>query len=237
MNVKPIHIGIIGGMGPQASVRLHKQILERFTESQNNTNGHDFPMITHISIPVEDFVSNLDLKQRSLHLFQHARKTLMDGNVDIAVIACNTAHLLLDDLPELRKLPLISLPEQTIIKVKEMGICKVGVLASPTSISTNLFETFVANLGIDLLIPNQEQLKDIEKIIRKTISGCNSTQDADRIVLIASKLIDRGAEVVILGCTELSIVMKEYDKKQFIDSLDVAAEAIFVESEHIRKTR
>lgn len=226
MTIKPIHIGIIGGMGPQASIRLHELIIELVAAEFEEIRCHQFPLITHLSLPIKDFISDPSLRHESLPLLRHAQRVLEDGSVDIAVLACNTAHLLLDDVPQLKRLPLVSLPQSTIKKAQNDGVTKLGLLASPTTFRMHLYEKHAIEAGLSILKPNQSEQKIVEKVIRTTISGHNGPLEQRQLKDIASSLQSRGAQRVALGCTELSVVMKNNNDPIFIDSLKATSEEI-----------
>jgi aspartate racemase len=220
------HIGIIGGMGPQASVKLHQLIIEAFTKELGARDCHEFPMITHVSLPVRDFISDPEARHENVDLINSAVKALTVTDVDIAVIACNTAHLLLEDIPILRELPLISLPDSVLKQASRHGTRRLGLLASPTTLKTGLYERHAATHDIEILQPKTADHAKLEEIIRRTIAGKNSLREKLALQRMINELLENGADQVALGCTELSVVMAEVKDMQLIDSLSATTSEI-----------
>lgn len=220
--MKQVSIGIIGGMGPQASVKLHQLIVEGCSRQLNIKLCHEFPQITHISLPVKDFISDPDLRFESIPMLKSAAKLVSAVRPDIVVIACNTAHLLVGEVEALKKMPLISLPESVILVAKKLNIKKLGLLATPTTIKTKLYENHTDG-GLYIVTCDPEDQKKLEKIIRRTIAGQNNDQDSTQLLELANGLIQKGAEMVALGCTELSVAIGSSEHEKIIDSLSAAS--------------
>jgi aspartate racemase len=220
------HIGIIGGMGPQASVKLHQLIIEAFTRELDARDCHEFPMITHVSLPVKDFISDPEARHENAGLIHCAIKALSVTSVDMAVIACNTAHMLVEDLPALQRLPLISLPDSVLTQAAQQGTKRLGLLASPTTLRTGLYEKHAIEHGIEVLQPKISNHSKLEEIIRKTIAGQNSLREKLALQRMVEELLEQGADQVALGCTELSVVMSGDNDPSIIDSLSATTSVI-----------
>lgn len=122
------------------------------------------------------------------------------------VIACNTAHLLLPEIGQILHARPRSLIECASNAVQARGIQKIGVLASPTTIHTKLYEKSLNRRGVEVIRPNLEQQKRIENMIRLTIA--DKTPKASDLLSEVKMMRDQGAESVLLGCTELSIIAR-----------------------------
>lgn len=190
------HILIIGGMGPQASIHAHKRLIETCQKYHPNAGGGDYPRITHASLSVDDFISDETKKEAAKDYILTCLKEIDMSSVDVGFIACNTAHILYDDIQAATGGKLISLIDLT---QKQFRDRHVGLVASPTTIRQRLY-------GDDILTPDSASIKAIEEIIRSVISGTPSNKLAPVLEREVQKLHARGAEVVVLGCTELSVV-------------------------------
>src|SRR5436853_459051 len=91
-------IGILGGMGPEASVYMYKTLIELSVKHFGAKNNDDFPEIILHSIPVPDFISNTRSKNTALKMLMDSVMDFNKLNISCLSIACNTAHLLLSDL-------------------------------------------------------------------------------------------------------------------------------------------
>ena len=90
---------IIGGMGPQASLELHRRIIRR-ASANDARDGTDFPYIVHLSLPVPDFIANESRRSKALEIIINELKNIGASMDDIIIIACNTAHLLQLDIEQ-----------------------------------------------------------------------------------------------------------------------------------------
>lgn len=135
-------------------------------------------------------------------------------------MACNTAHLLLPALQLQRRCHVASLIESTVHEIQTQGIKRIGIMASPTTIRSGLYEKPLRALGIDVHTPSDSQLIKIERAIRCVIAG--SELICSRIALrhIQEDMFASGAQAILLGCTELSVLFPEKDRN-LIDPLHI----------------
>ncbi len=122
------------------------------------------------------------------------------------VIACNTAHLLLSEIGQILRARPRSLIECTTNAIEARGILKIGVLASSMTIHTKLYEKSLNRRGVEVIRPSLRQQKRIENMIRLTIA--NKTPKASDLLSEVKMMQDQGAESVLLGCTELSVIAR-----------------------------
>ena len=224
-NLPTIHIGIIGGMGPQASALLHTMLIQACTEQLGLRDCHEFPLITHVSIPAIDFISRPELRAQNAKLLQRAAQTLTTTPLDMAIIACNTAHILVDEMPELQQLPLISLPESVLAEAKNRGVQRIGLIASPTTLRMKLYENHAQKHGISIVTASAASGLKAERVIRSTIAGKAGLREVHTLHQIAEELRSKGAELIVLGCTELSVAMQGHKHLDMIDSLQATTNA------------
>ena len=205
------HILIIGGMGPQASIHAHKRLIETYQEHYQNTGNSDYPRITHLSLNVEDFISDETKKEAAKNYILTCLKEIDMSSVDVGFIACNTAHILYDDIQAATRGKLISLIS---LAQKQFRGRHVGLVASPTTIRQRLY-------GDDVLTPDSASIKAIEEIIRSVISGTPSNKLTPVLEREVRKLHARGAEVIVLGCTELSVVGSHLKLNYILDPIEL----------------
>ncbi len=133
-------IGVLGGMGPQASAHLIKLLVDLSAREFGAKNCEDFPEIILDSIPHPDFISSRKNKKKALLLFKKRARRMNRMQVGMLAIACNTAHILLDELQSESKTPFISIIDEIIKELRKKRINKVGLLASPTTFKSGIFE-------------------------------------------------------------------------------------------------
>ncbi|MEI6228854.1 MAG: aspartate/glutamate racemase family protein [Candidatus Saccharibacteria bacterium] len=132
-------IGILGGMGPQASAKLLTMLIDR-SKFFTNKIIDDCPEIILISVPVPNFISNKNnIKTAQAMLIKRA-KLLEKAGCNINCIACNTAHILLPAIQASTNVPFLSIPKLVAKIIKQSGFKKVGLLASPTTLAATIFD-------------------------------------------------------------------------------------------------
>ncbi len=219
-------IGIIGGMGPQASSQLLRMIIDLSASEFGAKNGEDFPEVLLLSLPISDFISDKNKAKLALEVIKNKISLLNEANLGCLAIACNTAHLFLEELQTFTKIPFVSVIDEVSNRVQKNGIKRIGLLASPTTIRSKIYQEALSARGINTIVPINKESKVIEKIIRNVIGGKNSIKDTGLVHSIAESLTKRGAEGVILGCTELNLVFSKNSSFPVFDSLEILAHAL-----------
>lgn len=211
------HILIIGGMGPQASAFAHRRLVEEFqlAHRDGELGNADYPRIMHLSINVDDFIADPGKKLGALNYINACLRDINLESVDCGFIACNTAHLLFDDLQQTTGGRLISMIET--VKESVAGQ-KIGLVATPATISSGLYGEAIA--------PDEAGVLKIEEIIRQVISGVPARDLAGGLQIEIEKLKNRGAEKVILGCSELSILGEFINLDYIIDPVTLIARKV-----------
>lgn len=219
-------IGILGGMGPQASAHLLDLLISLSIKKFGAKNDDDFPEILLDSVSVPDFISNQSQKKKSLEILRKRVRFLNQIKPSYLAIACNTAHILLADLQSVSKAPFISLIDEVTNSVAKAKLKKVGILGTPVTIRSGLYQRALQKLGIEFIKPSEIELRILEGIIRKVIAGLASRKDKALLLVIANRLRKRGAQGIILGCTELPLIFPKKQKFPVFDSLEILAEAL-----------
>lgn len=224
MNNKNI-IGVIGGMGPYASAYFYKLLIKKSTEEYGAKNNDDYPEIVIDSVPVPDFISDTNNLAVAKEILISRVKALNNFGCNIIAMACNTGHLLYQDLAKNSEVPFVSLIELVCQKAKNNGMEKVGLLATETTIKMQLYHSILKQDGVEVINPDDNFLKKQEEIIRFVIANGETKEFENVLSDMTSKFIkDNNLDGVILGCTELPLVFPNCKFKNVIDSLDVLAD-------------
>ncbi len=216
-------IYILGGMGPQASLELNRLLIEKAQKIYSAKNNNDYPEIVVHSVPVPDFISDDTNKDKALAMLVDVVKQIPKNHFSSFAICCNTAHILADDLRRATEVPFTSLIEVTTHEIQERGLKRVGLLASPMTIATKLYQKELQNYCIDTVLPKSNQLLEIETAIKDIISNKFLSDTRKKLNIIAHDMINNGAEAIILGCTELPLAFESIDNQIFISSIDCLA--------------
>lgn len=224
MNKKAI--GILGGMGPEASNYLYKTLINLSIKYFNAKNNDDFPEVIIHSIPVPDFISSNKKRGEALQMLLERVKQLNKLNISCLSIACNTAHVFLSDLQKNSHAPFVSMIDEVVQAVKDNNYKVVGLLGTPSTIRYQLYQkAFEAN-KISTIIPNNMQIETLERVIRNVLAGKLLKQDTQMLTKIADTLKEKGVEGIILGCTELPLVFPLTYSLPIYNSVEILALAL-----------
>lgn len=225
-NTNPINkkIGILGGMGPQATGELYRLLIEKSISDFALVHNNDFPEIIIDSIPVPDFISDTKNLQVAREMLIQRTKQLNAFGVGQICIPCNTAHMLIQDIREASDVPVLSIMDEVRRVVIHGRYLRVGLFASPMTIKSGLYDLF--NEQVMLFIPNHVVQNRLEGIIRSVIAGQNRKELQPELTALANTFKQiHDLDVLILGCTELPLVAPENFSVPIISSLDVLAHA------------
>lgn len=219
-------IGVLGGMGPQASAEFYSILIEKSINDYGAVNNDDFPEILLDSVPVPDFISNTKrLTEASLMLTDRVRRMNIFG-VKIICIACNTAHILLPELRRFSRVPIVSVIEEMKRMIKMNGYKRVGLLASIMTYKMSLYNGIGVN-NLKIYQPTISEKKAIEEIIRAVIKGENRSILREQLLSLATGFIKRQRlDTIILGCTELPLIFPKLDFVKVINTTEVLADSL-----------
>lgn len=219
-------ICILGGMGPGASAYLYKLLIELSIKHFNAKYNDQFPEIILNSVPVPDFISNDNRHREALKMLKERVKSLNKIEFSSICIACNTAHVLISELEKHSNSRFISIIEEVVNRVIKEKKKMIGLLGTPSTIKYGLYQSAIDKHKIKVIVPSGPQQKILEKIIRSVLKGKISNLDRKNLLLIADSLKKKGAEGIILGCTELPLVFPKRYSLPIYNSLEILAMAL-----------
>jgi len=214
-------IGIIGGMGPEATADLYLKIIKN-TKAKKDQDHFRVIIDSNVKIPDRTQAILHNGEDPTPYLIQTA-KNLDKLSVDVACIPCITAHYFYEAVQESVSFKIINIIEEVVEYIKKYypNIRKVGILSTTGTIKTELFNQYLKDYTI--VYPTTEiQEKNVMKAIygEKGIKSGGEPEYARKLLVEAGeKVISRGAEVIIAGCTEIGLVL---DKDSFdVETLDL----------------
>ena len=198
------HMIIIGGMGPQASLLLHAYLISnKYTDYRH---PDEFPLIVHVSIPVPDFISSPKSVATAIEMIENVGQSINTLDAVAIGLACNTAHLLLDQLPSLNTESFVSMIDAVTEEIHASGFKRVGLLASPYTIESRLYHQALSVHNIEVIQPAKRDIDRLGEIIRRVVAGETPSSLRAGLSEIAQKLEKHGVDCILLGCTELPVV-------------------------------
>ncbi|MBU0980763.1 MAG: amino acid racemase [Nanoarchaeota archaeon] len=215
-------IGILGGMGPESTAELYLRIIKLFQKKFGAKYDDDYPEMIIYNLPIPDVVEDPTRMQDIRDMLVEDAKKLEALGVDIIGVACNTVDFFMPVMREAVSIPILSIIDEIREKVKRKE--KVGILATEMAIKEGLFDS----LGPELILPTEAQRKLLTRIIMNILSGRRYSDDASQINTMVKSMQDDGADLVVLGCTDLPLIYRR--RKGVIDTIDILAEALVRES-------
>ncbi|ASJ10697.1 aspartate racemase [Thermococcus sp. P6] len=215
-------IGILGGMGPMATVELFRRIVEKTPAKRDQ----DHPRVLIYSNPkIPDrtaFILGKGEDPRP-ELVDSARK-LERWGAHFIIMPCNTAHFFADTIQKAIGIPLVSMVEETGERVKAMGLKKVGLLATDGTIKGLIYHRALLERGVGVAVPGKEDQELVMRGIYEGVKAGNLELGRELLLKVAKRL-ERRVDGIIAGCTEVSVVLRPGDLSvPLIDPLDVVAE-------------
>lgn len=200
-------IGIIGGVGPQSTNFIYERIIHFSQRKYNASNNSDYPALLIASVPVPDFISNKDNIDQAKGMLIDTVKALTKAGATRLCIGSNTVHILLEELKKHTDVQFISMIELVANKCFTSGFKKVGILGTPVLVNSNLYPKELSKYDIEAIMPSEDQLKIVDNIIRHVIAGSKDEDRKNDYIGVLNDMFDKGANAVILGCTELPLAV------------------------------
>jgi len=219
-------IGILGGMGPEATTDLFYKII-KLTPAEKDQDHLRVIIDNNPKIP-DRTAAILGKGEDPLPALRETARNLEKAGADFIIIPCNTAHYFLSLIQESVKIPILNMIEETVKETRKKipPIQKVGLLASIGIYKTKIYSQHFKKFNIEVISPEEKDKEKVMKVIYAVKAGNLSEEIKKNILKIAQKLIDKGAEAVIAGCTEIPLILKEGDVSvPIIDPTQALAEA------------
>ncbi|WP_130805361.1 aspartate/glutamate racemase family protein [Senegalia massiliensis] len=222
-------IGILGGMGPEATADLFIKIIKA---TKVNSDQDHFRVIIDNNPKIPDRTKYiLGLGENPVQALIQTGRNLEKSGVDIACIPCITAHYFIEEVQSNLKIPILNCLEQTnkYIKQNYPNIKTIGVLSTTGTINIKLFEKYIKNINLIYPDKNIQKYNVMEAIYgEKGIKSGNIDKYPLNLLLQASEqLIKNGAEILISGCTEINLVLKtSHISIPLLDPMQILADDI-----------
>lgn len=202
-------IGIIGGMGPMATADLFSKIIKNTPAKTDQEHLHIL-IDNNTSIP-DRTSALLNGSESPLPELIKSGNRLITAGADFLIMPCNTAHGFFAPLQKALSVPVLNMIELTMKYLDGAGIHCAGLLATSGTIETGIYQSYAKN--INLLVPDNYGQKALMDMIYNGIKAGIEEYDASDVQKCAEDLISKGAETLILGCTELPLAYIQYHLK------------------------
>ena len=219
-------VGILGGMGPEATAAFFAKVIA-LTPARSDQDHLRIVIDNNPKIP--ERTEAILTKDRSLFpILVKTARNLEKAGVDFIAIPCNTVHYFYEDLVREISVPILHMIGEVARAVSaSLPECeRVGLLATTGTIASNLYQKEFRKTGIEVIVPDSQSQAEVMDAVLKIKAGRAKDRPRKELIEIGNLLIEGKAQALILGCTEIPLVIKAGDfSVPVFDSIEILAEA------------
>jgi len=220
-------IGVLGGMGPEASANLYQKIIKYSQYKYGAVQDSDYPPIIIYSLPLIGFdETGIRDKESVKKQLIAGVKRLESAGCDLIIIGCNTAHYFYEEMQSAIRVPILNIIEETKKKVKALNYDKVGLFVSESTNRLKLYQDKFKRAGIEVISPNKSQQKEMNKVIEHVMGGNQGTADITVLKNIARDYLRQGAQAIVMGCTEIPLAINQtHTDIKLFDTIEIIVQS------------
>lgn len=205
-------IGLIGGMSWESSLEYYRIINEQVKEKLGGLHSAKSLMYS-LDFDLIEKLQQQEKWDELTSIMIKAAQDLEKGGADFVLICTNTMHKMAEDVQDNINIPLLHIADTTAERIKEKSLKKVGLLGTNFTMEKDFYKGRLTNkYGLEVIVPKKEDRQIIHQIIYQELClGEIKSSSRDQYVKILNKLVDSGAEAVILGCTEIPLLVHQED--------------------------
>ncbi len=201
-------IGILGGMSPESTMLYYEHMTRTYTA---RFGDYGYPEILIYSVSFQKFVDWQHNGQwdQAIEEMAAALERLRLAGADFGLIATNTMHIVFDQVQRAVRMPLLSIVDAAAGAVREAGLQTVGLLGTVFTMKERFFREGLERSGIGALVPGPEDQRQVNDVIYQELCRGEIRPNSRRLFLeIIDRLRERGAEGIVLGCTEIPLLVE-----------------------------
>ena len=205
-------IGIIGGMSWESTALYYKQINELVKARLGGLHSARI-LLTSVDFHEIEALQAAGNWAEAGRILAREAKALEAGGADFILIATNTMHLVAADVEAAVSIALLHIADATGACIQAAGVKRVGLLGTGFTMEQAFYKNRITgNFGIDVLVPDAAGRADVHRIIYEELClGVVKDDSRDTYKAVIASLVAAGAEAIILGCTEIGMLVSEAD--------------------------
>ena len=205
-------IGLIGGMSWESSIEYYRIINEQVRDRLGGVHSSKSIMVSLDFAEIEELQAQ-GRWEEATELMITAAHQVQEGGGECVVICTNTMHRMAEDVQSAIDVPLLHIADSTAEQIKSQGLKTIGLLGTRYTMEEDFYRGRLVDLhGLQVLVPNVAQRKQIHEIIySELIVGTISSSSRDVYITIINELVHGGAQGIILGCTEIGLLVRQAD--------------------------
>lgn len=204
-------IGLIGGITWLSSLDYYRVLNEKINQRLGGVGAGKIILFS-VNFAEIKLLTEQGRWDEMARLMTDAAKKLEQAGADCILIGANTMHKIADEIQTGISIPLIHIAEVTAKQIKKQGLQTVALLGTKYTMQLDFYKNKLAAQGITTVIPDEDEMEMMNTAIYNEMGkGVFLPATKQKFLIIINKLIDRGAEGIILGCTEIPILIKPED--------------------------
>ena len=204
-------IGLIGGLSWESSAEYYRRLNRQVREQLGGLHAANILMHSLDFAPVAALQARGDWPALDRAMVEAAVK-LARGGADILLICSNTMHRCADAVAAASPIPLIHIADPVATAIRAAGLRRVGLLGTAFTMEQDFLKERLAQAGIEVIVPDDAGRETIHRIIyHELVRGVVNAKSRDRYREVIAALVDRGAQAIILGCTEIMLLVGDDD--------------------------
>lgn len=202
-------VGVLGGMGPDATVDFMAKVIAMTPATGDQDHVH--MIVDHNPAVPNRQAAILDGGDDPVPALADMAKRLATAGADFLVIPCNTAYVFAEGIVAAVDIPLVSIIDVTIDAIRENApeAAAVGVLATDGCLAAGVYQDALSAAGLEVVLPDEEELSRLMDLIYGIKGGDRSEAVARVMAALGNALESRGAQAIIAGCTEIPLVLDD----------------------------
>ncbi len=220
-------IGLIGGMSWESSVEYYRIINEMIRERLGGLHSARCIMVSVDFAEVEPLQREGRWNETAVQMV-HAAQSLEAAGADFVVLCTNTMHKVADEIEEHVAIPFLHIADATAAKVKSHGLKTIGLLGTRFTMEDHFYKGRLAERhSVEVLVPGDDQREVVHQVIYEELClGKVLPASREKYARIMDGLVSRGAEAIVLGCTEIGLLVSPDDcRAPLFDTTKIHAEA------------
>ena len=218
-------VGVLGGMGPEATIDFLQKVVS-YTPARVDQD--------HLRLLIDNNPKVPNRQAAILHegenpgpILASMAKGLETQGADFLVAPCNSADAFLDHVRNAVSIPVISIVDVTASRAAAGGFARVGILATDGCLAAGSYQSALEDRGLRWLVPQSSHEARLMRAIAAIKAGEKTSPIHQELIEVASALVERGAEAIISGCTEIPLLLTSRDLPvEILSSTDVLAQTV-----------
>jgi aspartate racemase len=203
-------IGMLGGMSWESTATYYREINEGIKQNLGGLHSAKICLYSIDFDEIEKLQHTDDWDTAAMVLADGARK-IEAGGADFLIVCTNTMHRVASEIEQAISIPLLHIADATALKLKDDNITRVGLLGTRFTMEHNFYKSRITELfGIEVLVPEPDERTLLHAVIYDELClGKIENTSRQQCLEIISRLFARGAQAVILGCTEIALLISQ----------------------------